>query len=228
MVVRPLVCLGTAMLVGATAIFTQATYEWNLPAGFPVPAVPADNPMSAAKVELGRYLFYDTRLSGNGSMSCATCHQQARAFSDGRRVSVGSTREVHPRASMSLANVAYAPVLTWANPSVTSLEEQALIPMLGDHPVELGLAKDDSWLERLRRDARYEVLFHAAYPGVAGPIIRRHVVQAIASFERTLISGRSSYDRYHYDRDESAVSDAAKRGEVLFHSRHLSCFTCHG
>ena len=72
--------------------------------------------MSEAKVELGRYLFYDTRLSGNGTQSCGTCHEQARAFTDGRARSVGSTGEVHPRGSMSLVNVAYAQALTWANP----------------------------------------------------------------------------------------------------------------
>ena len=81
---------------------------------FPPPHVPADNPMSAAKVELGRHLFYDTRLSGNGTQSCASCHQQALAFTDGRARSLGSTGQLHPRGSMSLVNVAYAAVLTWA------------------------------------------------------------------------------------------------------------------
>src|SRR5579864_4577136 len=87
---------------------TPAAFTWNLPAGFPTPRVPADNPMTAAKVELGRHLFYDTRLSGNGQQACATCHEQARAFTDGRQRAVGSTGEVHPRNTMSLVNVAYA------------------------------------------------------------------------------------------------------------------------
>ncbi len=114
-------------------------YVWNLPRGFPQPRVPATNPMSEAKAELGRHLFYDTRLSENGTQSCATCHEQERAFTDGRAHAVGSTGEVHPRGSMSLVNVAYAAVLTWGNPTLTRLEDQALVPMFGEHPVELGL-----------------------------------------------------------------------------------------
>src|SRR5262245_52338705 len=101
-----------------------SVYAWKLPSGFPVPPVPADNPMSDAKVELGRHLFYDTRLSRNGTQSCATCHEQARAFTDGRGQAIGSTGEVHSRGSMSLVNVAYAASLTWGNPTMTKLEAQ--------------------------------------------------------------------------------------------------------
>jgi Di-haem cytochrome c peroxidase len=121
-------------------------YSWNLPRGFPKPRIPADNPMTAWKVELGRYLFYDTRLSVNGKASCATCHKQELAFTDGLPVSVGATREAHPRGSMSLVNVAYSTVLTWSNPSVKNLEAQALIPMYRERPVELGLRADDNLL----------------------------------------------------------------------------------
>ena len=85
--------------------------------------MPADNPMSAAKVDLGRHLFYDLRLSGNAEQSCATCHQQDKAFTDGMTTSVGSTGEDHPRNSMSLVNVAYATTLTWANPSLRRLRD---------------------------------------------------------------------------------------------------------
>src|SRR5215510_13262462 len=123
-----------------------AAYVWNLPTGFPAPRVPADNPMTVAKVELGRHLFYDTRLSANGTQSCGTCHEQARAFTDGRAQSVGSTGQRHPRGSMSLVNVAYAHSLTWANPAMARLEEQALVPMYGEHPLELGLDLGDRWL----------------------------------------------------------------------------------
>src|SRR5579872_6938768 len=104
------------------ATLTGADFEWNLPKGFPRPAVPADNPMSAAKVELGRYLFYDKRMSVNGRESCATCHRQELAFTDGRAHAEGTTGELHPRSSMSLINVAYNPVFTWANATLTSLE----------------------------------------------------------------------------------------------------------
>jgi len=114
-------------------------YRWNLPKGFPKPQVPADNPMSAAKVELGRYLFYDKRMSVNGTQSCASCHKQELAFTDGRAVGLGATGELHSRSAMSLVNVAYSAALTWSNPELTSLEKQALVPMFGEHPVELGV-----------------------------------------------------------------------------------------
>ena len=130
-----LVTLGFAITVGLWA----AEFDWKLPKGFPQPAVPVDNPMSAAKVELGHYLFYDKRMSVNGKESCGTCHRQELAFTDGRAYAEGTTGELHPRSSMSLVNVAYAATLTWANPTLTSLEEQALVPMLGQEPIELGL-----------------------------------------------------------------------------------------
>jgi cytochrome c peroxidase len=203
-------------------------YDWTLPPGFPAPDAPADNPMSIAKAELGRHLFYDTRLSANGRQSCASCHEQTRAFTDGRARSRGSTGALHPRGSMSLVNVAYARVLNWANPTLTRLEDQALIPMYGTHPVELGLDRSDRWLEAFERDDTYQRLFRAAYSGESAPLTRVNLVRALATFERTIVSARSPYDRYHFDRDDAAISDAAKRGEVLFHSRPLSCFTCHG
>ncbi|MGE0450440.1 MAG: cytochrome-c peroxidase [Vicinamibacterales bacterium] len=182
--------------------------------------------MSEAKVELGRRLFYDTRLSGNGTQSCATCHQQERAFTDGRAHAVGSTGQTHARSSMSLVNVAYATSLTWADPAQTKLEEQALVPMYGNHPVELGLGRDDGWLGRLADDTRYGPWFANAFG--SGAITRERIVKAIATFERALVSARTPYDRYHFDRDDSALAESARRGEVLFHSRPLSCFQCHG
>jgi cytochrome c peroxidase len=203
-------------------------FRWQLPPGFPEPVVPVDNPMSAAKVELGRHLFYDTRLSGNGSFSCASCHLQSRAFADPLPRAVGSTGEVHPRGSMSLANVAYSPVLTWANPLMTSLEKQALVPMFGEDPVELGLSgKETALLQRVRAEPRYRALFAAAFPGKADVVSLDHIVKAIASFQRTLISGRSSYDAYKQGQ-RAAISAAARRGEALFFSEKTECFHCHG
>ncbi|HWW88423.1 MAG TPA: di-heme enzyme [Vicinamibacterales bacterium] len=204
------------------------TFAWRLPLGFPTPRVPDDNPMTLEKVTLGRYLFYDTRLSGNGSQSCATCHEQARAFTDGRAKAVGSTGEQHPRSSMSLANVAYSPVLTWANPTITRLEDQALVPMFGDHPVELGLAKPgDELIRRLKPVPQYQRLFREVYGDNAASFTMENLTRALAAFERTIISGRSPYDRYHYGRQDDAISPSARRGEQLFFSAPLSCFRCH-
>lgn len=221
-----LAVVGWILALVAATPFAQRQYEWNLPPAFPTPFVPADNLMSATKVELGRYLFYDTRLSGNGTQSCATCHQQQLAFTDGRAQSIGSTQQTHPRGSMSLVNIAYAARLTWANPTLTRLEDQTLVPMYGDHPVELGLSRSDEWLFMFRRDPVYMPLFKEAFPGDADSISRDNVVKAITSFERSIISARSSYDRYHYGRDQTAIPAAAKRGEALFKGRAL-CITCH-
>lgn len=204
-------------------------YEWEAPDWVPLPVVPADNPMSLEKVELGRRLFYEKRLSVNGQQSCGSCHLQGLAFTDGKTVSVGTTGQAHPRNSMSLANVGYNSVLTWANPLMRHLEQQMLTPMFGEDPVELGMAgKENEILEMLRQDADYPNRFAAAFPDAAEPISIRTLTQAIAAFERSLISFDSPYDRYRYGRDPNAISAAAKRGERLFHSEELECFHCHG
>ncbi len=205
-------------------------FEWTLPKGFPRPAVPKDNPMSAAKVELGRYLFYDKRMSVNGKDSCGSCHRQELAFTDGRARAEGTTGEAHPRSSMSLVNVAFAPYLTWANGSLTSLEEQALTPMLGEVPIELGLkGHEGDFLGATKRAPTYRRLFPAAFPGESDPYTLKNVTKAIAAFERSIVSVRSPYDRYRFGGDPSAISAAAKRGEIVLASGERGgCFECHG
>lgn len=195
-------------------------------AKLPAPVVPADNPMSDAKVELGRRLFYDNRLSGNGQQSCGSCHRQELAFTDGLARAKGSTGELHPRSSMSLANVAYVPFLTWANAEMATLEKQALVPMLGTKPVELG-TREAALVQALQGDTIYKPLFAAAFPAEGLSLVT--VAKAIAAFERTLISARSPYDRYRYGGDANAISAAAKRGEIVFFSSEKAgCFQCHG
>jgi len=207
-----------------------AGFNWDLPKGFPRPAVPPDNPLTAAKVELGRYLFYDKRMSVNGKESCGTCHRQELAFTDGRARAEGTTGQIHPRSSMSLVNVAYAPSLTWANPELGSLEEQALTPMLGEDPIELGLkGHEREFLNTLRRDPLYQRLFPEAFPEGGDVYTLPNVTKSIAAFERTIISMRSPYDRYRWGGDPSAITDSAKRGELLFSSSERGgCFQCHG
>jgi cytochrome c peroxidase len=218
--------LGFAMAAGLMG----ADFDWNLPKGFPRPIVPADNPMSAAKVELGRYLFYDKRISVNGKESCGTCHRQELAFTDGRARAEGASGLLHPRSSMSLVNVAYAPLLTWANPALDTLEEQALTPMQGEEPIELGLkGHEQEFLNILRRDPLYQHLFPQAFPEAGEVYTLQNVTKAIATFERTIISMRSPYDRYRWSGDSSAISDSAKRGELVFSSSERGgCFQCHG
>ncbi|HZR82260.1 MAG TPA: MbnH family di-heme enzyme [Candidatus Binatia bacterium] len=204
-------------------------YTWRLPAGFPKPAVPADNPMSEVKVELGRRLFYDTRLSLNQTQACASCHRQELAFSDARAVALGSTGELHPRNAQSLTNVAYNGTLTWMNPNLVRLEDQMLVPLFGEEPIELGLGgREDVLLQRLSDDPDYRALFGDAFPADADPISVGNLTKAIAAFERTLISGNSPYDRYVYQGDDAAMSESAKRGMAVFFNGLTECDHCHG
>jgi cytochrome c peroxidase len=210
-------------------VSARGSFDWKLPPGFPLPHVPADNPMSAAKVELGRHLFYDKRLSFNQRQACASCHQQSLAFTDGRARAKGSTGQIHPRSSMTLVNVAYVPALAWANPGLTQLEAQALIPMFGDDPVELGMqGREGLLLERLKAVPEYQRWFPAAFPDAKDPFTVTSVVRALASFQRTILSGDSPYDRYWRGADPDALSVSAKRGEYIFFSEKFQCFHCHG
>jgi cytochrome c peroxidase len=222
--------LAAALAAAACTVVTvDSAYDWKLPAWAPKPLVPPDNPMSREKAELGRTLFYDKRLSVNGSTSCASCHQQAKGFTDGLALATGATGARHPRSSMSLANAAYNPVLTWADPGQRALEAQALVPMFGTAPVEMGLAGRDGEIRRLLTgDARYERMFRAAFPRDPDPYTVANLTRAIATFERTLISFDSPYDRYRYGGQAEAISAAAKRGEKLFFSEQMKCFHCHG
>jgi cytochrome c peroxidase len=219
-----------AIILVVALPLAAADFKWTLPQGFPRPAVPADNPMTEEKVELVRYLFYDTRMSVNGRESCGSCHKQELAFTDGRARAEGTTGQLHPRSSMSLVNVAYSASLTWANPMLDSLEEQALVPMLGEFPVELGLkGREQSFLDAIGLDPVYRRLFPRVFAGEPNPFTLPNVVKAIAAFERSIVSMRSPYDRFRYGHDDTAISESAKRGEILFNSsEHAGCFQCHG
>ena len=223
---------GCGALVCAASLLgcpSSPSYDWDLPEGIPEPVVPAGNPMSAAKVELGRHLFFDERLSGNGTQSCGSCHEQARGFTDGRPVSAGSTGELTPRNAMALANVAYNGVQTWANPALVTLEQQALAPIFGEHPVELGVTnREAEVVARFRSDPLLQPMFAEAFPGQADPVSMANIVFAIASYERSLLSFGSPYDRYFYGNDETALSDSALRGMTFFFSERGECFHCHG
>ncbi len=198
------------------------------PPNFPAMRVPTDNPFTREKAELGRYLFYDRKLSGNETQSCGSCHHQHLAFTDGRAQAQGSTGDLTPRSAMSIANSGYNSTQTWANPSVRALERQAMVPMFGESPVELGLAgREAELLSRLRADPRYPPMFQRAFPGVSDPITLDNVLKAIASFERAVISADSPYDRYLRG-DTNALSASARRGMSLFFGERLECFHCHG
>jgi cytochrome c peroxidase len=220
------ILLALSLLTGCTA--PPEPYVWRLPGHFPEPVVPDDNPMSAVKVELGRRLFYDTRLSSDGTISCASCHQPGLAFTDGLPSSSGVTGEQTPRGAMSLANIAYASKLTWANPLVERLEHQAMVPMFGEEPVEMGLAgKEKELLERLRSDEVYRDLFVRSFADADPPVTVENITRAIACFQRTLISASAPYDRYLHG-DNDALTQQQRLGLELFLSERLECFHCHG
>jgi cytochrome c peroxidase len=204
------------------------TYVWRLPRGFPTPAVPADNPMSEQKVALGRRLFFEPRLSVTGDRSCASCHDPALSFSDGKPLAVGALGDALPRNAMALVNVAYNVSFGWVEPNLRSLETQMRQPLLNTHPVELGLAgREESVSARLASDPTYAKAFADAFPNDGPAATFDHVVKAIATFERTLISGNSPFDRYVFQGDHTALSEPAKRGMALFFSRSAGCSGCH-
>jgi len=219
--------LDLPLLTFLSLTLNNSAYQWNLPTGFPTPKVPVENPMSQAKADLGRFLFYDKRLSGNDSMSCSSCHLQELAFSDGKTFPSGITGDIHPRNSQQLVNVAYAPRLTWANPLQRSLEAQSRVPLFGESPIELGLT-NDSYLSKLQNDSRYPALFRTAFPNDANPVSEQNLRFALASFQRTLISGNSRADQAIYQKKSSALNASELRGLSFFNGETAECFHCHG
>jgi cytochrome c peroxidase len=218
-----------AVFAGASHEYRAAAadaFVWHLPRGVPRPRVPPDNPMTEAKVRLGRRLFYDTRLSGNSTYACASCHQQRLGFADGRPRALGSTGQAHARSAMSLTNVAFNASYGWADPRTRTLEAQMSVPMFNEHPIEMGIKGNEaSILARLRQDQTVARMFADAFPGQ--PVTIDTTIKAIASFERTLISANSPLDRYLYRDDRTALSPEAQRGMALFFSDRLSCARCH-
>jgi cytochrome c peroxidase len=188
--------------------------------------VPADNPLTEESVELGRRLFYDRRLSGNNTVSCATCHQQRLAFTDGRRTGIGVSGKPLAFNSMSLANLMWGAQHFFWNGRAATLEAQALVPI--QHPDEM--AEDlQRLVAELGTDDRYRALFEAAYGGISSVAVSR----ALASFERTLISSNSRYDQFL--RGEITLNAQEELGRKLFMAhpdakvslRGANCIDCH-
>lgn len=201
-------------------------WQWQIPEGFPEPVVPADNPMTVEKVELGRHLFFDRNLSANQVQSCGNCHQQQFAFAEPLTHSTGSTGQKVRRNSMPLINVAYNTHLTWAHSELTTLEAQILIPMFGEEPKELGITGHEATvLVRFDND-KYRPMFAAAFPGE--PLSFDLIVKALSSYVRSLTSFNSAFDRYAYYGEDDALSGSALRGMELFFSERLECHHCHG
>ena len=205
-------------------------YTLTVPAKFPaLPAAPPDNPLTVEGVALGRQLFYETALSVDNSVSCASCHRQELAFTDGRARALGVNGGVSPRGSMSLANLVWEPRLTWDG-AATSLEMQARIPI--EKPVEMHQSLATG-VARLQANAKYPPLFRKAFG--SSTLTEANTLKALAQFERTLISGNSRYDQYRAG-NRTALNSYELQGLLLFSThpdgpagvRGGNCSDCHG
>lgn len=195
-------------------------YDLEIPRGFPPMQIPTDNPLTVQGVELGRELFYDTRLSDDNTQSCASCHITEASYSDSSRFSEGVTGAFGDRNAMAVVNLGYAFALFWDGRSAT-LEEQALEPVT--NPIEMNSTWEDV-LIKLNADEHYRDRFKVAF-GV-DEIDSLDVAKAIAQFERTMLSGNSKYDRFL--RMEESLTASEGRGKDIFFSERADCFHCHG
>lgn len=199
-----------------------AVVEIKAPLGLPPVPIPADNPPTAETIALGRKLYYDTRLSKDNTVSCATCHSPAFGFGDGQPVSTGVGKQKGGRSAPTVINSAYYTLQFWDG-RAPSLEEQAAGPIA--NPIEMA-ETHDSVVAKLNADATYKALFEKAYG--PGPATIEKVKQSIASFERTVLAGNSPFDKYQYGGDKKAMSPAAIRGLAIFKDPAKgNCAVCH-
>lgn len=227
MIKKGLVACALMLLISCSdSTSDEESYEWSLPPDFPKPHVPMDNPMTQAKVTLGRFLFYETRLSANNTQSCGSCHEQKLAFSETKKTSIGSTGQVHRRNAQALVNVAFNRSLTWANDEIVTLERQILLPLFGELPIEMGAGGHEQEILARLNTPEYQSLTNAAFGSPTLSFDR--IVKALASFSRSLISLESPFDLYAYKMADDALSAAQIRGMNLFFSEQLECHHCHG
>jgi len=196
-------------------------YVLIIPAGFPYPDIPGDNPLTQAKINLGKKLFYDPILSIDSTISCGSCHKAELAFSDDVSISEGVFGRLGFRNSPSLANVVYYPVMLkdGGNPN---LETQPYVPIETHFEMDFNMVL---LVNRLNENADYVEEFKAVFGKTPDPF---GITRALAAFERTLISGNSAYDQYTYQGKTSALTTSQKIGMELFFSTELNCSSCHG
>lgn len=194
------------------------------PLGLPPVPIPANNPMTPAKIALGDKLFNDKRFSSTGTVACATCHERTKGFTDSPlKTSEGINKLTGTRNAPTVANAAYFTSMFWDGRSV-DLEDQAQHPFL--NPVEMGLADHEPILAIVRTDPEYKQAFRDVFGKEGDAITRQEVLQAIAAFERTLVFGNSPFDRWHFGNDKAAISEAAARGFTVF-LEDGRCVSCH-
>jgi cytochrome c peroxidase len=191
--------------------------------GLPTLTIPAENPQTPEKIALGKRLFNDKRFSADGLISCASCHREEKAFTDGLPVAVGINGQTGIRNTPTIINAAFFDTL-FLDGRAANLEAQALEPML--NPIEHGLQDQQIIIDLVTQDVGYTEAFDKTFGIKADEISISHVTKAIASYERTLIMGRSPFDRYLFGRDHTMLSESAERGLGLF-KRKGNCLTCH-
>jgi cytochrome c peroxidase len=212
------------LLIGGTVVVQAAEeYEIEIPLGLDEDQfhVPENNPMTKEKVELGHLLYFDTRMSQDNSISCSTCHMPALAFTDGQPVSAGIHKQQGGRSAPTSINRGFSKVQFWDGRAAT-LEEQSVGPLA--NPIEHGFPNNDAVVARINQIEGYKILFKKVFG--TDTITIQHVGKAIASFQRTLISGNSPFDKFDYDGDQKAISESAKRGKKLFFGK-ARCNLCH-
>lgn len=192
----------------------------NVPPGFPDPIFPGDNELTPERWALGKRLFFDPVLSRDSSISCASCHQPALAFTDGKSVSEGIEDRPGVRNAPTLANVAYNPYLM-VEGGVPTLEMQVPVPIQEHAEFDFNILLI---AEKLKKDQSYVEASLEAYGKIPDPFV---ITRAIACFERTLLSGESRYDAY-INGNTSSLNASEKKGMELFFSERLACTKCHG
>jgi cytochrome c peroxidase len=210
---------GACALPAFVILSFAAEHAPAVPAGLPPVNWPAGNPYSAEKAELGRYLYFDPRLSADGTVSCASCHDPRHGFTDAAALSTGIRGQKGARSAPTILNRAYSLAQFWDGRAAT-LEEQAIIPM--ESPFEMGNTHQGV-VAMLNGIAGYRAMFAKAF-GSDGVYIER-VTMAIACFERTLLSGNSPYDRYKRG-EATALTAEQVRGMAVFFDK-ASCDRCH-
>lgn len=214
--------LGACLFLAASSALADEL-EIPLPPDVLPPEIPDDNPLTQAKVDLGRTLYFDTRLSTDGSVACATCHNPKTGFVDqrGEATSAGVGGQLGTRNSPTVLNAAFFIDQFWDGRE-EGLEAQAVQPLI--NPVEHGFSDHEAVVTRIKELSDYPPVFATAFGDDAVTIDR--VGQAIASFERTLVSVDAPLDRFLAG-DANAISGSAKRGWDLFNGK-ARCNTCHG
>lgn len=217
------ICLFVSVFLWTVSPLSQE----RLPLGLPPVPIPEDNPQTSEKIALGKKLFEDKRFSADGTISCAHCHDPAKAFADGLPLAEGIKKLKGTRNSPTVINSAYYTSQFWDGRR-PSLEEQAKDPFL--NPVEHGLGEKhgfhDFIVNVIRKDKGYVEEFERVFGVKPEEITIEHVVKAIANFERAVISGDSPFDRYAYGGDKTALSESAIRGLELYKGK-ARCQECH-